>query len=81
MSTCTQLYQQASALPVEEQRALLKLIAANLADVEERADAAWAEELNRRIDAYERGEASAKDWRESLDWARQQLEERIQSRV
>ena len=37
---------------------------------------AWTEEIVRRVEAYDRGEVRASDWRESLARVRQQLRER-----
>lgn len=75
MST-EQIRDLALQLPPEGRASLAKDLIDSLEPGEslEGIDAAWIEECESRADALDRGEASADDWKASLDRVRQQLQ-------
>lgn len=72
-----QLLTAALALPEEERAALAHDLLLSLAPDEvaskEEWEQAWAEELQLRASRYERGETTARDWREVLAEVRASL--------
>lgn len=78
MLTVDDLRHQALALPPDQRAALARELFLSL-EVEELEDDVfplWAEEAERRSDAYARGETTARDWRESVDCLRRTLDQR-----
>lgn len=80
MSTVDDLMEQALRLSAQARAEMAERLLLSLTDGSEVADdewiAAWRPELERRIEAYQTGETSAIDWRESVDRVRQALRER-----
>lgn len=81
MSTVDSLLDQALELSPEERadlarRLILSLDAQNGALSDDEWIAAWKPELERRLRAYESGEAKAIDWRKSVEQVRASLAER-----
>lgn len=57
----------AESWPVEERLRLVELVLSTLDRPDPAIDAEWAEECERRLAAYERGETTARDASEVLD--------------
>ncbi len=75
MSTREEIIQQALALPLEDRAYLADVIEQSLKSDDfatPELAAAWMAEVERRAQAYERGEAKSEDWRTVLS--------RVQSR-
>jgi len=73
MST-EQIEQQAMALPPEKRAELAERLLASLEPPDQREiDQAWEKELEARIDAYERGEQTARPAEEVIREIRQRL--------
>lgn len=69
-----QILKEAMALPAEEKAKLAEKLLSSLTGPEQQAiDAEWAEELEARIDAYERGEETARPADEAIAEIRQRL--------
>ena len=81
MTTAEQVRDQALQLPIAERATLARDLLASLEVHEspEVVEAAWAEEIEARAEAYERGDLKADDWQISLERARQRLRERRQA--
>ena len=61
----TTLLEQALTLPERDRAEIAARLLESLDDAErEGVDAAWAEEIDRRCDALDRGEAITSDWEE-----------------
>ena len=80
MTVVEQVRQQALNLSTEDRASLARDLILSL-DASEPADAAqtWAEEIEARAEAFERGECEAVDWRDSLARVRQTLAARKRS--
>ena len=76
MSTA-ELRQLALELPLEERaslaRELIESLEPNALDAD--VESAWLNEIELRAEALDRGEATADDWKSSLDRVRRQLRE------
>ena len=59
MSTSEEILQQLLSLPVETRARLAQQLLESLELPDERNRRLWAEEVERRVDAYERGELKA----------------------
>lgn len=81
MLTIDEVRDLAFQLSVRDREALANdlLVSLDEGEADTGADAAWAEEIERRAEAYARGEVQAEDWEISLARARQQLRESQQS--
>lgn len=75
MSATEELLNQVLALPKQERAAMARQILLSLGSAEGDADcdAAWAAEIEARLDAMDRGDSVALDWRETVDEIRSQL--------
>ena len=64
-------------LPPEGRAALAKdlIESLELAEADSGSEAAWIDEIESRADAFDRGETTADDWKESLDRVRKTLRE------
>jgi hypothetical protein len=83
MPSFDQVLEQAIELPYEQRERLVKEISKSLhppADElsEEKRNAAWATELDRRIQADRRGEYGATRYPEVMEKLRQELKERTE---
>ena len=81
MSSLADIRAAVLQLPSSERAELAGDLLASLEDAapDATSEAAWAAEILARSDAYRRGEAIARDWRESLDRVRQIVEARGQT--
>jgi putative addiction module component (TIGR02574 family) len=77
MSTAEHIRDLALQLPPEGRASLAKELIDSLEPGEpaEGLDSVWAEEIESRADALESGEATADDWKASLNRVRQKLRE------
>ncbi len=72
MNTTNDIWIRALELPRAERQALAQRLMESLDEPEDEVlseaewKAAWAEEIEARIARYERGETTARDWREAL---------------
>jgi putative addiction module component (TIGR02574 family) len=69
MSTREEIVQQALALSIEDRAYVADVLEQSLASRDfptPEIAAAWAEEIERRAAAYERGETSVEDWRSMI---------------
>lgn len=75
MSTTDHIRDLALQLPPKGRALLAKELIASLEPEESSDDveSAWVEEIERRAESLERGEATADDWEVSLDRVRRQL--------
>lgn len=69
------IFNKALTLPESKRAALAHFLLLSLEQEEcdPDAEAAWNEEINARLEAFERGEIQAHDWRESMARIRQSL--------
>ncbi len=76
MSEIDQIRDTVLKLSTAERAALARDLLVSLDDVETDSDSdqQWADEILARSDAYQRGELTARDWRESVDRVRQALQ-------
>ncbi|HEX5443445.1 MAG TPA: addiction module protein [Pirellulales bacterium] len=81
MSIANDLLHQVLALPQQERAAMAHqiLLSLELDDFDEDAEAAWAAEIEARLDSIERGDFVAYDAREALEDIRKQLPRRSTS--
>jgi putative addiction module component (TIGR02574 family) len=81
MTIAEQVRNQALQLPIAERATLARdlLVSLDVHESPEVVEAAWAEEIEARAAAYERGEMKADDWEISLERARLRLQERRQA--
>jgi putative addiction module component (TIGR02574 family) len=77
MSVLNEILHRALGLPDPERAALARQLLLSLEpdDFDADSEAAWAEEIEARLDAVERGECTAADWREAVARIRQSLGE------
>ena len=78
MLTETEVLQQAMELPAPQREAIAQrlLESLNFANADQRAiDEEWAEEIERRASAYDRGEVQSIDGREAIERIRQSLKQ------
>lgn len=75
MSTTEELLNHVLALPEKERTAMARQILLSLGPAEADADCdtAWTAEIEARLDAMDRGDSLAFDWRETVDEIRSQL--------
>ena len=79
MSTADDILQQALQLPQHERAGLAHQLIVSLDSVdldepkEEGYDEAWAAEIQRRLESFDRGETTARPWQEVLAEMREQL--------
>jgi putative addiction module component (TIGR02574 family) len=73
MRTADDLFTQALALPVPEHAALAQQLLHSLEPEDPDAEEAWADEIQARSDALNRGELTVRNRREALDDIRKQL--------
>ncbi|MBI4724259.1 MAG: addiction module protein [Rhodomicrobium sp.] len=67
------LSEEAAKLTPEERVELVERINLTLRDHQAGVDAAWDEEIRRRMEAYRRGEVKTYTWEEiKADWARRE---------
>jgi putative addiction module component (TIGR02574 family) len=78
MTTAEIVRDQALRLSAEERAMLARDLLESLETSESPAvvEAEWAQEIEARAEAYEKGEMTADDWQISLERARQRLRER-----
>jgi putative addiction module component (TIGR02574 family) len=78
MSTANDIWVQALGLPNDERAALAKQLLLSLEDdaCDADNDAAWAVEIDARLDAIEQGRHQTCDWREALTEIRAKLSRR-----
>lgn len=78
MATAVEVLSLATALP-ESDRALIArelILTLERGSPDEGYEAAWSEELERRMASYERGESNAVEWRAALKQMRAELDAR-----
>ena len=68
-----QILKEAMALPAQEKARLAEKLLSSLESDQEGVNAAWEEELEARIDAYERGEETARPAEEVISEIRGRL--------
>lgn len=75
MSTDNDLFTTALSLPVTVRAQLAQRLIESLdaGEADPDADEAWAEEIESRIAAYQRGEIKAQPWREAIAEIRKSL--------
>lgn len=61
-----ELLKQALELPLDERAELAAELLESLSEAEEDVEAAWAEEISRRVAAARAGELESTDWRQVL---------------
>jgi putative addiction module component (TIGR02574 family) len=71
-----ELLKQALELPLDERAALAAELLESLSEAEDAVEAAWAEEIGRRVAAARAGELESTDWRQVL----QQVEKEVLGR-
>jgi putative addiction module component (TIGR02574 family) len=79
MSTRDEIAQQALSLPPDDRAFLADILEQSLTDAEfttTEIALAWTKEIDRRLDAYDRGEIDAVDARSAIDEMRRALAER-----
>lgn len=79
-----EIVQQALALPPDDRAYIADALEQSLAHREVMSPeiaTAWSQELNRRIEAYERGETAAMDFETALDHMRRTLASRRSRRT
>lgn len=84
MTTRDAIAQQALALPPEDRAYVADLLEGSLHDdgfSNPGIAEAWSREIERRVQAYDRGETTAIDFDAALDQVRQALEARRAARV
>ena len=78
MNTVDEIRTQLLQLPPRDRAELARdlLLSLEETDFDDNVDAEWVEEIESRADAYERGDLTACDWRESVDRLRAALTKR-----
>ena len=81
MTTADDVRYQALALTAEERASLARdlLLSLESAELDLSVEQEWAAEVERRAEAYARGETTASDWRESVERTRRALAARRKS--
>jgi len=84
MTLRDQIAQQAMALPPEDRAYVAELLEVSLHEgdlSDQEITEAWTQEIERRVQAYDRGETTAVDFETALEQARQALEARRAARA
>lgn len=74
MAVDADLLEHVLHLPSGDRALLARELLLSLDAPDEDLDAAWSEELDDRIAAYERGDETATEWREAIERVRQSLQ-------
>lgn len=75
------LLDEALTLPLDERAKLAAELLESLHEVESDVEAAWADEIQRRLAAARAGELESTDWRTVLDRVEQEAERRRPRRL